>query len=197
MKKNTKIILWIIGIVAMIILLPDANLYYQRFKLNFETLPDVYKSYRTIDRIKDDQYEVKEFLSTYNESVLQINDSTIVIMVNDSRETENRSRDQKHIWYKINRLGQITDSLKYVYNDRKENYNYKTFHRYIVDTKKDTYNTWLTNGDTTNRMLNNLTENQIFTAQEALKITAEKELMNTERISSDGDKEQAKFKLIV
>ncbi|MEO5911629.1 MAG: hypothetical protein ABIP95_12120 [Pelobium sp.] len=197
MKKSTKIILWIISIIAIIILLPDANLYYQRLKLNFETLPNVYKNYRTIDSIKDDEYEVKEFLSTYNESVFQINDSTIVIMVNDSKETENKSRDEKHIWYTVNSRGQITDSLKYVYNDRKENHNYKTFDRYIVDTEKNTYNTWLTNGDAKNRTFDNLKQNQIFTAKEALKITAEKELMNAERISSDGDKDLAKFKLIV
>ncbi|MFD2287121.1 hypothetical protein GJU39_10760 [Pedobacter petrophilus] len=195
MRKSTKIILWIILGILAIILLPDFSMYYQRLKLNFETLPDVYKSCRTIDSVKDDAYEVKEFLSY--KPVLQVNDSTIVIVVNDSKETENRSRDEKHIWYKINKQGQITDSLKYFYKDRKQNHSYRTFNGYIVDTENNTYNTWLTNADTTTRAFKNLNENNVFTAKEAVKITAEKELMNAERISSDGNQEQAKFKLIV
>ena len=197
MRKSTKIILWVsIGIFA-IIFLPDVSIYYQRIKLSFDKLPDSYRSYTTIDSIKDNQYEVVEFLSDYNEPVLQMNDTTIVVICSYSKETKDGSRAEKNVWYKINLKGQITDSLNYQYNDRKENHFYRTYHGYIVDIKNDTYNTWLTNSDTTNRRFKNLNEDKIFTVKDATQITEEREFMHAERISSDGDGSQAKYKLTV
>lgn len=197
MNKLTKIILWIIIVVLAIIFLPDAPMYYQCLKLKFDALPKVYKSYQTIDSIKDDYYEVLEIVSDYNEPVLQINDTTIVIIGGYSKETEDGSRAEKNVWYKVNLNGQITDSLKYEYNERKESHFYGTYHGYIVDTKNNTFNNWLTNSDTTTRYFKNLKENKVFTAKEAGVITKEKEFMNAERISSDADKQEAKYKLIV
>ncbi len=197
MKKVVKIFLWVIVGILAIILLPDVSMYYQQLKLSFDRLPKVYENYHTIDSIKDDYYEVLEIESDYSEPVLQINDSTIVIIGNYSKETEDRSRVEKNVWYKVNLQGQITDSLEYQYSDRKEKHSYKTYHGYIVDTEQNTYNTWLINSDNTIKYFKNLKENKVFTAKEAGKITTESEFMNAERISSDSDKEEAKYKLII
>ncbi|WP_027388519.1 hypothetical protein [Chryseobacterium gregarium] len=197
MRKLTKIILWVsIGIFA-IIFLPDVSIYYERIKLSFDKLPNIYRSYTTIDSIKDNQYEVVGFLSDYPEPILQVNDTTIVVFCGHSKETKDGSRTEKNVWYKINLKGQITDSLKYQYNDSKENHFYRNYHGFIVDIKNNTYNTWLTNSDTTNRCFKNLNENKIFTVKEAAQITKEREFMNAERISSDGDSKPAKYKLTV
>lgn len=95
-------------------------MYYQRYKLRLEKLPNIYKTYATIDSIKDNDYEILEINGAYSEPVLQINDSTIVIINGYSEETEDGSRDVKNAWYKINNGGQITDSLNYKYNNRKQ-----------------------------------------------------------------------------
>ena len=197
MSKKNKIIIWIIIGVFAIIFLPDVSLYYQRLKLKFDTLPKVYKSYQTIDRIKDDYYEVVKIVSAFSEPFLQINDSTIVIMSTYNTEAKDGSSIKKSVWYKINPHGKITDSLKYEYNERKKCHFYGTYHGYIVDTKNNTYNTWLINSDTTTKYFRNLKENKVFTAKEVGYIVKEKEFMNAERISSDEDKQEAKYKLIV
>ena len=76
----------IIVCIVAIIVLPDASMYYRRLKLKFETLPEVYKSYSTLDSIKDDYYEVIEFENDGREFILQLNDSTIVIIGGSSKE---------------------------------------------------------------------------------------------------------------
>ena len=105
--------LWIIIGVLAIILVPDTDMYYQRLKLKFDTLPEVYKKYHTLDSIQDDYYEVLEIVSEYYEPVLQINDSTIVIIADYSKENDDGSRAEKNVWYKVNLKGKIIDSLKY------------------------------------------------------------------------------------
>lgn len=197
MKKSFKIILWIIIGLLAILFLPDASMYYRQIKLKFETLPEVYKSYPTIDSINDDYYEVLEIESDYSLPLLQVNDTTIVISGGYSKETEDGSKAEKNIWYKINLQGQIIDSLKYEYNDRKEERFYRTYHGGIVDIINNTYNTWLKNSNSTTKPFKNLKENKVFTAKEANHIVEVKELMNVERISSEGDKDEAKYKLIV
>ncbi|MEO5911630.1 MAG: hypothetical protein ABIP95_12125 [Pelobium sp.] len=155
MKKGTKIILWIIGIIAVIIL-PDANLYYQRYKLKGDKLPAIYKSYNTIDSVKDDIYEVLLIDGGNHNPVIQLNDTTIMIIYSASQETKDGSREEENSWYKIDLKGQITDSLHYAYNDRKENHNYQTFKNHIIDLGDSTYNTWILNNDKTNRPLEKL-----------------------------------------
>ena len=197
MKKSIKIILWLIGIVAVIILLPDASMYYQHLKLKSDTLPEVYKNYHTLDSIQDDYYEVLKIESEYQEPVLQINDTTIVIIGGYSKELDNGSRAEKNVWYKVNLKGEIIDSLSYEYNDRQETHFYRTYHGYIVDTEKNTYSSWLINGDSSTKYFKNLNDNKIFSSLEAEHIIKEKEFMHSERISSDQDVEEAKYKLIV
>ena len=197
MKKTLKIRLWIIiGIIA-IILVPDTNMYYQQLKLKFDTLPEVYKNYYTLDSIQDDYYEVLEIVSDYYEPVLQINDTIIVIITGNSKETDDGSRVTKNVWYKVNPKGKIIDSLRYEYNDRKENHFYRTYHGYIVDTHKNTYCTWLTTSDTATTYFKNLQEGKVFSTLEARNITTKNEFMHAERISSDQDVEEAKYKLIM
>ncbi len=154
MKKRIKILLWVIGIIA-VIFLPDANLYYQRYKLKADKLPEVYKSYTTLASIKDDTYEVLRIEGGFYNPLIPLNDSTIMISIGYSDETDDGSRNEINIWYKINLKGQITDSLRYAYNDRKKNHIYNTFKNHIIDSGDSTYNTWILNNDTTNRKLKN------------------------------------------
>lgn len=132
MKIYHKIALWIIGIIG-IIFLPDANLYYQRFKVKSEKLPEIYKNYKVLDSIEDKDYEVKKFEGGLYKPVRQLNDSTILIIYTNSEETKNGSRLEEKRWYKINLKGQITDSIKYSYNDREEDH--KSFRDLEPDQK--------------------------------------------------------------
>ena len=196
MKKSTKIILWIIGIIAVIIL-PDANLYYQRYKLKGDKLPEVYKSYTTLDSIKDDAYEVLTIGGGFHHPVLKLNHNTIMIIYSASEQTEDGSREERNSWYKINLNGQITDSLNYAYNDRKEDHNYQTFYNYVVDVKGNTYNSWLLNNDSTNKPIKNLNENKIFSDAEAKQIISKYEYLYNQNIPADNTGNERKQKILI
>ena len=126
MKLNFKKIFLISSILILIVFLPDINLYYQRYKLRNEKLPDKYKNQTELENLKDDYYEIIDLEGISSESIIQANDSTIVVLFNNSKDSEKGGWDYEKIWYKINLQGQITDSLKYSYSNIDE-HNYKTF----------------------------------------------------------------------
>lgn len=195
MKKSTKIILWVVGILAIIIL-PDANLYYQRYKLKGDKLPEVYKNYNTLDSISDNIYEVLEVDGGRN-PVIQINDSTIMIINSRSEETKDGSWEEANSWCKINLKGQITDSLNYAYNDRKGNHNYQTFNNYVVDIKSNTYNTWVINNDSTRKPIKNLNDNKVFSNDEAKHIISTHAYLYNENIPADTSGNERKQKILI
>ena len=196
MKIGTKIALWTVGIIAVIIL-PDANLYYQRYKLKVDKLPEVYKSYSTLDSLNDELYEVLKVDGGKYNPVSQLNDSTIMITNSTSEETEDGSREERDSWYKINLKGQITDSLKYAYNDRKQNHNYQTFYNYVVDVYGNTFNTWILNNDSSKKSIKNLNENKIFSVDEAKRIISAHEYLYHYRIQADSGENNTKIKLLI
>ncbi|TDG35606.1 hypothetical protein EZJ43_13380 [Pedobacter changchengzhani] len=165
MKKSTKIILWITGITAIIIL-PDANLYYQNIILKLDRLPKAYRNYSALADLKDDKYEVVDFFGA--EPLLQLNDSTIAIIA-VAKQNDNDILVQK-TWYKINLRGIVIDSLKLSYKREDDKHFYKTFNSYIVDIGANTYNTWLIDSDTTWKPIKNLQPNKVYDSKEVEKM---------------------------
>ncbi|WP_026976793.1 hypothetical protein [Flavobacterium tegetincola] len=196
MKKSTKIILWIIGILALIIL-PDANLYYQRYKVKGDKLPEIYKNYNTLDSLKDDTYEVLFIEGGLYDPAIQLNDSTILLIYSSSQESEDGTREEENSWYKINLKGQITDSLHYAYNDRKADHNYQTFNNYVVDVRGNTYNNWIINKDSTSKPIRNLNEDKIFSDGEAKQILSKYEYLYNENIPADRSGNERKQKILI
>jgi hypothetical protein len=195
MKINyKKITLWICLIVVVIIL-PDASMYYQRYKLSQVKLPDQYKNYTTLDSLKDAAYEVIEINGGFTEPPLQVNDSTIALILGHPNLGKDRD-GLKNTWYKINLRGKITDSLSYQYKTS-ENHSYQVFNGDIVDVDRNTYNTWIKNNDTTNHPIKNLAENKVFSKEEASKMITGKTYMYSNHINvGQGDAETA-VKLLI
>lgn len=196
MKKSIKIILWIVGICAVVIL-PDSNLYYQRYKLKRDKLPEIYKSYHTLDNLKDDTYEVVSIEGGFYNPVIQLKDSTIVIIYSSSEESSDGSREEQNSWYKINLQGQLTDSLNYAYNDRKEKHNYQTFYNYVVDVGGNTFNNWILNNDSISIPILNLNENKVFSAAEAKQIISTHDFLYNQNIPAVTNKNERKQKIVI
>ncbi len=166
MKKRTKVLLSVIGIFGIIIL-PDFNMHYQNITLKLDQLPNAYKSYSALANLKDDTYEVLDFLS--REPVLQLNDSTIAIVAD--LENENNNGDSvRRTWYKVNLKGVIRDSLVLGYTQGESKHFYKTFNNYIVDIEANTYNTWLIDSDATSKPIENLHPTKIYSSAEVEKV---------------------------
>jgi|GEM_PF-832166 len=163
-KLNAKkIAVWLI-IIITIIVLPDASMYWQQFKLKTERLPKGYNVYAELDSIVDDYYEVIRIDGGFIEPVVQANDSAIIIIC--GRQMQNKNiQTIENIWYRLGENGQITDSLHYTstYN---ENHHYETFNDYILDTGRGTYNTWIRNKDTTNIPIQNIDSKRRFSKEE-------------------------------
>ncbi len=87
--KKKSVILWSIAIIAVIIL-PDSEMYYQRYRLRTEKLPEQYKSYTTLDSLTDNEYEVIKLSTGIHEPVIQENDSTIVIITKRDHDSEKK-----------------------------------------------------------------------------------------------------------
>ncbi|MDN3691788.1 hypothetical protein QWZ06_05740 [Chryseobacterium tructae] len=189
-------IFWGIAIVAIIIL-PDAEMYYQRYKLRSEKLPEQYQSYTTLDSLKDNDYEIIKLSRGIHEPVIQENDSTIVIITKRDHDSKKEGADNIYTWYKINLKGQITDSLQYKYNTEKGIHNYQTFNDYILDVDQNTYTNWIKNGDTTHYPYKNINDAKIFSVAETKAITAEREYMYDDIIHSDTTGNEYKYKLTV
>ena len=62
MKLNFKKIFLISSILILIVFLPDINLYYQRYKLRNEKLPDKYKNQTELENVKIETSTIKENL---------------------------------------------------------------------------------------------------------------------------------------
>lgn len=161
--KYKKLAIWTIAF-AVIILLPDTSMYWQRFKLRTETLPELYKGYTELDSLLDDYYEVVRINGGFIEPVLQTNDSTIIIITGNSLETETEAFIENS-WYKINLKGQLTDSLKLKFRQN-ENHHFDTFNDYILDTDQNTYNTWLINNNSNGIPIKNIADNKRFVQKE-------------------------------
>ncbi|MFD2902878.1 hypothetical protein [Sphingobacterium anhuiense] len=161
--KYKKLAIWTIAF-AVIILLPDTSMYWQRFKLRTETLPELYKGYTELDSLLDDYYEVVRINGGFIEPVLQTNDSTIIIITGNSLETETEAFIENS-WYKINLKGQLTDSLKLKFRQN-ENHHFDTFNDYILDTDQNTYNTWLINNNSNGIPIKNIADNKRFAQKE-------------------------------
>ncbi|WP_347219209.1 hypothetical protein [Chryseobacterium sp.] len=194
--KKKSVILWSIAIIAVIIL-PDAQMYYQRYKLRSERLPEQYKSYSTLDSLKDKDYEIIELSSGIHEPVIKENDSTIVIITKRDRDAEREGVGNIYTWYKINMKGQITDSLQYQYNTENGVHNYQTFNDYIVDVDQNTYSNWMKDGDTTHYPYKNLDDAKIFSVAETEDIIAERDYMYDDIIHSESSGNEYKYKLTV
>ena len=153
MKKSTKVILYVVGILAVIIL-PDFNMHYQNIILKLDPLPEAYRSYSALADLKDDQYDVVNFLSA--EPALQLNDSTIaIIAVNKQNE-------------------------KLSYHQHDDKHFYKTFRNYIVDVVANSYNTWLIDSDTTSKPIKNLKPNKIYSSSELEKLISADSYIHSE-----------------
>ncbi|MBE9597776.1 hypothetical protein [Pedobacter sp. MC2016-24] len=177
MKIDIKKIFLFSIILIAIVILPDINMYRERYKLRSQKLPEIYKNQTELEHLKDDDYEVIKIKKNAAEPIIQANDSTIVIFTKNSKDSEKGSSDYENIWYKINLKGQITDSLKYSYNSLDNEHDYHTFNNYIIDTKQNTYSNWIKNNDTRHYAFKNMNENKIFTKEEADKITSEGKIM--------------------
>ncbi|MEJ5105746.1 hypothetical protein [Chryseobacterium sp. MYb328] len=194
--KKKSVILWGIILIA-VILLPDAEMYYQRYKLRSEKLPEQYKSYSTLDNLKDTDYEIIKISYGIHEPVIQENDSTIVIITKRDRDSEKAGAANTYTWYKINLKGQITDSLQYQYNTENGLHNYQTFNDYIVDVDQNTYSNWMKDGDTTHYPYKNLDDAKIFSVAETEDITANRDYMYDDIIHSESPGNEYKYKLTV
>jgi len=109
-------------ILDCIIVLPDAGKYYRQLAVKFQRVQEVYRTCSTLDSLKDDDYEVLENWVQYFESILLINDSTLL-------GAESRFMDQgerkttEDFWYKLDQNVHVVDSLTYIYlNTTKHNY---------------------------------------------------------------------------
>ncbi|MDM1555584.1 hypothetical protein HX126_13535 [Chryseobacterium indologenes] len=194
--KKKSLILWSIAAIAIIIL-PDSEMYYQRYKLKSEKLPELYKSYPTLDSLKDHDYEIIKLSRGIHEPVIQENDSTIVIITKRDHDSKKEGADNIYTWYKINLKGQITDSLQYQYNTENGIHNYQTFNDYIVDVDQNTYSNWLKDGDTTHYPYKNLNEAKIFSVAETEDIIADRNYMYDDIIHSESPGNEYKYKLTV
>ena len=184
MKKSTKVILWVFGILAVIIF-PDFNMHYQNIILKLDKLPTAYRTYSALVDIKDDEYEIVNFFNA--ESLLELNDSTIVIITNAISQDNSDTLVGKN-WYKINLEGMVTDSLNFSYPQGDDKHFYKTFNNYIVDIAANTYSTWLIDNDSTSKPIENLQPNKIYSSAEVAKMTAEDKYVHSEIIQlENGD----------
>jgi hypothetical protein len=187
-KLNYKKAIFIVLMLIVIAILPNINMYYQKWKVKYEKLPNIYKNRTELDSLKDNYYEVIQIVNDSNP--LQINDSTIVIFGKNSLELNNGNKSITNTWYKINLKGQVKDSLKFTYTEYE--HNYRTFNNYIVDVEKNTYNNWINNGDTVNHSFKCLNEKKIFSIEETEKI-----LKDMQYIYSEISEDKEKYKLIV
>jgi len=184
-KKIYKVGLYallLIAFLATVIIVPDFEMYKEKYKLRSQKLPNVYKTYPELSNLTDNDYEIIEIEYSV-ESIIQANDSTIVIVAGNSEELETGGWDTTDIWYKVNRKGQITDSLKYQYHNPKDPHSYRTYNDFIVDSEQNTYNNWIENNDTISYPFKNIDENKIFSNEEAKQIVAdEKNIMYSDYI---------------
>lgn len=194
--KKKSVILWSLAILALIIL-PDSQIYYQRYKLRSEKLPDKYKSYSTLENLKDHDYEVIQLSRGIHEPVIQENDSTIIIITKRDQHSQQEGADNTYTWYKINLKGRITDSLQYHYNTEKGIHNYQTFNDYILDVDQNTYSNWIKDGDTTHYPYKNLDDAKIFSAAETEDIIANRDYMYDDIIHSESPGNEYRYKLTV
>ena len=175
MKKSTKVILYVVGILAVIIL-PDFNMHYQNIILKLDPLPEAYRSYSALADLKDDEYEVVDFLIAG--PIIQLSDSTIAIIA-VNKQNDKDSLIQK-TWYKVNLKGIVTDSLKLSYHQHDDKHFYKTFRNYIVDVVANSYNTWLIDSDTTSKPIKNLKPNKIYSSSELEKLISADSYIHSE-----------------
>jgi len=179
----------IIGAVVLgcIIVLPDAGKYYKQLAVKFQRVPEVYRTCSTLDSFKDDDYDVLEIRAQY-EPILQINDSTLLIAGSRFMDQVERTPTED-FWYKLDQNGHVVDSLTYIYPNTIP-HNYKTVDRYIIDTESDTYNNWISNGDTTRYPINNLDGTRMFSTKVIKKLLSTKEYMakQSHKLSSDPEK---------
>lgn len=194
--KKKSVILWSIVIIS-VLFLPDAEMYYQQYKLRSEKLPEQYKSYPTLDSLKDKDYEIIKLTSGIREPIIQENDSTIVIITKRDLNSGKDGIGNIYTWYKINLKGQITDTLQYQYNTENGLHNYQTFNDYIVDVDQNTYSNWLKDGDTTHYPYKNLDDTKIFSVAETEDIIGERDYMYDDIIHSESPGNNYKYKLTV
>lgn len=197
MKLTVKEISLYLGILVSIIILPDINMYYHKYKLRSEKLPDIYKNKVELYNLKDDYYEIIDLGNITSESILQINDSTIIIYNSTNKDSKEGGWDSENVWYKINLKGQIIDSLKYNYNSLQDEHFYKTFNNYIVDIKQKTFCNWITNSDITHYPIKNLDEDKIFSKKEAEEITNNGIMIDTEYIYLGENGANSKNKILL
>jgi len=197
--KIKKIIIGVV-ILGCIVVLPDAGKYYRQLAVKFQRVPEVYRTCRTLDSLKDDDYDVLEIQAQYFEPILQINDSTLLIA--GRRDKENNGKITiEDFWYKLDQNGYVVDSLTYIYPNTIP-HNYKTVDRYIIDTESDSYNTWIAKGDTTNYLINNLDQDRRFSKREIEKLLSTKEYVAKEYVTeeiqvSPSDSEKGAYKLFL
>ncbi|MGQ7854418.1 hypothetical protein ACUN24_09225 [Pedobacter sp. WC2501] len=197
MKINIKKIFLFSIILIVIVILPDINMYRERYKLRSQKLTEIYKNQTELDNLKDDYYEVLKIKENSTEPILQVNDSTTVIFTKNSEDSEKGGVDYENIWYKINLKGQITDSLIYSCNSLNNEHNYNTFNDYIIDTKQNTYSNWIKNNDTKHYAFKNINENKILTKEEADKITSDGKIMQIDYIYLGDNGIDSKNKVII
>lgn len=191
MKKFLKIVLILVGAAFLISVLPDADGYYQNFKLRFQKLPEKYEKVAILDQLKDDIYEVEAFDNAYHEPLFA-NDSTVVISKSQSLYEDNETATD--VWYKINTRGKAVDSLKYVHNKYKTSY--FNINRLIVDFENKTYNTWIKDGDSTAHAIPNLAGNRIVSDAEFLQMIKGRRILSKNYTTLYGKSEEADSQIV-
>ncbi|MFC6267841.1 hypothetical protein [Frigoriflavimonas asaccharolytica] len=198
MKITLKKIILFVVIIAIIVILPDIPMHYEKYKLQSQKLPEIYQSYREIYNLEDDFYEEIAINNHFDEPLLQINDSTVVIMSYSMNDGKDGGKDIEDTWYKIDLKGQIKDSLHYAYNTLKEDHHYKTVNNFIIDTGKNTFNTWLENGDPVWYSFNVIEEDKVFSKDEANEIIGDnKNLIESNYIYLGENGQDSKNKVII
>ncbi len=183
--KYKKLAIWTAAF-AVIIVLPDASMYWQQFKLRTEALPEPYKGYTELDSVIDDYYEIIRIDSEFIEPVLQANDSTIIIITGGRTEKASNVFIENN-WYKFNLKGQLTDSLKLKFRQN-ENHHFDTFNDYILDTDQNTYRTWIINNDSNAIPIKNIADDKRFTQNEVENLLSQQKYLSvsfTDRISGE------------
>ncbi len=160
MSKKGKFIL-IIAFITLFFIGPNIPNLYKQFIVQFETLPEEFKTYKYLEGVQSDSsFNKRVFNSIYSEYAFEINDSLICLT---THHTDKKDSTITHTtWFKINNSGNIIDSLcisdEYI----------QDHDNYLVNIEKSYYSTWLLDGDSSMRPIQ-LIENAKIIDKETFK----------------------------
>lgn len=162
MKKVIKIL--ILAIIAIFII-PDIPHYYKELSVSFITLPKEYNDIKTFEEFTTNSKYNITLLKNEDEytSLPTITDDSIICVRGYTKQ--NTLNDAYSTFYKINKTGNVIDSLHIKDEGTYEHYNY------LLNVKKGYYITWLIDGDTAHKPFNLIGNGKIYTKEEFEKYT--------------------------